>query len=136
MEKYYTKQDLENAYEIGRYQSNIHNIDTFENFEEYFNQLENVGKEMISKELVADILYENGIDDSEIDETIEYYISKNSPKVVEEKIPITYGTIKNTCGWSKWCDVVGGNHYMVWDCGDSNDDYILYCTKSQFQKLF
>jgi len=132
MEKYFTKEDLKNAYEIG----SKYGYDGGIVFEEYFNDLENVGKEMISKELVAEILYENGIDDSEIDETIGYYISKNSPKVEEEIVPITYGTIKNTCGWSKWCDVTNGNHYVINEWGEYPIDTIFYCTKSQFQKLF
>lgn len=133
MEKYYTKQDLENAYNEaignGYYDNGI-------SFDDYFNQLENVGEEMISKELVADILYEHGVDERDINKTIEYYISKNSPKVVEEKVPITYGTIKNTCGWSKWCDVTNGNHYAINEWGDYPIDTIFYCTKSQFKKLF
>jgi len=145
MEKYYTKKDLENAYEIGRYQSNILNFETFENFEEYFNQLENVGKEIFSKKDVENILKgfikENSttpnIDVDLVEEFIEDYIKDNSKnKIFEEKIPITYAMIKNTCGWSKWCDATNGNHYAINEFGDFEDAYVLYCTKSQFEKLF
>lgn len=50
----------------------------------------------------------------------------NIPKVniieeVEATIPVTLATIKNTCGWSDFCDVTGANHYALkeWTIEDS-----------------
>lgn len=42
------------------------------------------------------------------------------PEVIEETIPVTLGTIKFICGWSEFCDVTGGNHYMLkeWNVSD------------------
>lgn len=39
----------------------------------------------------------------------------------EKKIPITLHTILNTCGWTEYCDVTGGNHYMLreWSVSES-----------------
>ncbi len=38
----------------------------------------------------------------------------------EEEVPVTLATIKNTCGWKKYCDITGANHYMLneWDVSD------------------
>ena len=142
MEKYFTKEDLKNAYDEslgnGYYDNGI-------NFEDYFNQLKNVGKEMFSKEDVQNILKEFVKENSTtpkmdielVDEFIEEYIKDNSPKeIVEELIPITYSTIKNTCGWTKWCDVTNGEYWSIREFGEYDNNHILYCTKSQFQKLF
>lgn len=53
---------------------------------------------------------------------LEEYIDelKNPKPVEEETVPITLGHIKRTCGWSKFCDVTGGNHYMLkeWSVSD------------------
>jgi len=142
MKKYYTKEDLKNSYNDASLNAYYDNGIMFS---EYFNQLENVGQEMFSKEDVENILKgfikENSttpnIDVDLVEEFIEDYIKDNSKKeIVEEKIPITYGTIKNTCGWSKWCDITNGNHYAINEWGDFEDSYIFHCTKLQFQKLF
>lgn len=63
----------------------------------------------------------NGSDLSEYKTIIHIGINNfKSIEVVEETIPITYGLIKNTCGWSRYCDVTGDNHYAVkeYDIGD------------------
>lgn len=36
-----------------------------------------------------------------------------SSEVEEVTIPITYGLIKNTCGWGRYCDVTNGNHWAA-----------------------
>lgn len=55
-----------------------------------------------------------GMDTSIATEISDYL---ESLKVEEETIPVTIATIKNTCGWSRYCDVTGKNHYMLkeWD---------------------
>jgi hypothetical protein len=52
----------------------------------------------------------------------------------EETIPITLGLIKNTCGWSEYCDVTGGNHYMLkeWNVEDTE---IFHVKKSHAKQL-
>lgn len=45
---------------------------------------------------------------------------KNPKPEKEDTVPITLGLIKASCGWSKYCDVTGSNHYMLneWDVSD------------------
>ncbi len=40
--------------------------------------------------------------------------------IKEDTIPVTYGMIKNSCGWSEFCDVTGNNHYAVKEFGMSD----------------
>lgn len=53
----------------------------------------------------------------------------------EKTIPITYGLIKATCGWSKWCDVTNGNHYAINEFGDYEDREVFYITETQAKQL-
>lgn len=46
----------------------------------------------------------------------------------EETVPVTFYTIKNKCGWSKYCDVTGGNHYAINE-GCSPDDREVFDVK-------
>lgn len=70
----------------------------------------------------------------DVDDYIESLSSK--PKKEKEKeIPITYGLIKATCGWSKFCDVTNGNHYAINECGDYKDREVFYITESQAKQL-
>lgn len=34
-------------------------------------------------------------------------------EVQEKTIPVSLGMIKEICGWTKYCDVTGANHYML-----------------------
>lgn len=64
------------------------------------------------------------------------YIESLKPQPKEEKeIPITYGLIKATCGWSEFCDVTGGNHYAINEWGDFEDREVSYITESQAKQL-
>jgi hypothetical protein len=56
-------------------------------------------------------------------------------KEEEKTIPITYGLIKATCGWSKWCDVTGGNHYTINEWGDYPLNEVFYITESEAKEL-
>lgn len=73
----------------------------------------------------------------DLDTLIENYLEslKETPKEVET-IPVTYGMIKQTVGWSRFCDVVGGNHYAINEWGHPDDSTIYRITKDQFDKLF
>jgi hypothetical protein len=51
----------------------------------------------------------------DFDEWLDEYLKPK--EVVEKTVPITYGMIKNSCGWSRYCDVAGGNHYAVKEYG-------------------
>ena len=63
-----------------------------------------------------------------------YNIDEQYIEVEEETIPITLGLIKNTCGWSEYCDVTGGNHYMLkeWNVEDTE---IFHVKKSHAKQL-
>jgi hypothetical protein len=55
-------------------------------------------------------------------------------KEEEKEIPITLGMIRASCGWSRYCDVTGGNHYMLKEW--SVDDNEIFRTKeSHARKL-
>lgn len=56
-------------------------------------------------------------------------------KIEEKEIPITYGLIKATCGWSKFCDVTDNNHYAIKEWGDYKDNEVFYITESQAKQL-
>ena len=42
--------------------------------------------------------------------------------IVKETISVSLGTIKAVCGWSKFCDETGGNHYMLKEWSVDNDE--------------
>lgn len=56
-------------------------------------------------------------------------------KIEEKEIPITYGLIKATCGWSRFCDVTNHNHYAVKEFGDYQANGVFYITESQAKQL-
>jgi len=115
--------------------------------------------------MVEDDRYENDVDVTiSIDESIirltmatnktQYYVVKPSelrklykflqenqdllvePEVEEKNIPVTYATIKNTVGWSKFCDVTENNCYAINEFGDFDLNEIFYITQSQFKELW
>ena len=72
--------------------------------------------------------------DAPLDE--DEYIESLKQKPEEGKtIPITYGLIKATCGWSKWCDVTRGNHYSINEWGHYPDNEVFYITETQAKQL-
>ena len=54
---------------------------------------------------------DNGLGWDKIPQFIQDNFS--AKEIKEETIPVTLFTIKNGCGWSEYCDVTGGNHYML-----------------------
>jgi hypothetical protein len=73
----------------------------------------------------------------DMDELLDEYIESLNPKPVEEKtIPITYGMIRGTVGWLKFCDVTGDNHYAVKEWGHPSDNEIYEITQEQYDELF
>ncbi len=72
--------------------------------------------------------------DAPLDED-EYIESLNPNKEKEELIPITYGFIKNTFGWSRFCDVTNYNHYAINERGEPDLNDIFNVTKEQLDKL-
>ena len=97
---------------------------------------------------IADLAYEETrchLDDSPIASFVEWLQNKfpngviidpNYEEVKEEEkeIPITLGMIRASCGWSRYCDVTGGNHYMLneWSV---NDNEIFRTKESHARKL-
>ena len=71
--------------------------------------------------------------DAPLDE--DEYIESLKPQPTEKTIPITYGLIKATCGWSKWCDVTDGNHYAINEWGEFEPGETFYITESQAKQL-
>mgnify|MGYP000926870903 CR=1 FL=1 len=57
-------------------------------------------------------------------------------KIEEPTIPVTYGMIKNTVGWSKFCDETLHNHYTINEFGDYDLTHIFHITKTQYEKLY
>jgi hypothetical protein len=53
----------------------------------------------------------------------------------EELIPITYGFIKNTFGWRRFCDVTNHNHYAINERGEPDLNDTFNVTKEQLDKL-
>jgi hypothetical protein len=64
----------------------------------------------------------------------EFIESINKVEVEEDTIPITLGHIRNTCGWSRYCDITGSNHYMLKEFSVS-DREIFDVKKSDAEKL-
>lgn len=58
------------------------------------------------------------------------------PKIEEPTIPVTYGMIKQTVGWSRFCDETKHNHYAINEFGDYDLTHIFHITKTQYEKLF
>jgi hypothetical protein len=65
----------------------------------------------------------------------EYIESLNPKQDDEELIPITYGFIKNTFGWSRFCDVTNHNHYAINERGEPDLNDTFNVTKEQLDKL-
>lgn len=76
---------------------------------------------------------DNSYDD--LVEALNEYLESLKPQIKEKTIPITYGLIRATCGWSKWCDVTGGNHYAINEWGEFEPGETFYITESQAKQL-
>ena len=70
---------------------------------------------------------------TEFDEWFESWKRKDD-EVEEVKLSFPLWLIREKCGWSKWCDVTGNNHYMLNEYSVHNDT-TFYCTRSQAEKL-
>ena len=56
-------------------------------------------------------------------------------KVEEKEIPITYGLIKATCGWSEFAEKTNRNVYVIKEFGEYEANEIFYITESQAKQL-
>ena len=56
-------------------------------------------------------------------------------KVEEKEIPITYGLIKATCGWSEFAEKTNRNVYAINEFGDYEANEVFYITESQAKQL-
>src|SRR5574343_1092677 len=69
------------------------------------------------------------------DKIPEFIQDKFSKKEIEEEtIPVTLFTIKKVCGWSEYCDVTGGNRYMLNEHSVPNSE-IFHVKLSHAKKL-
>ena len=64
----------------------------------------------------------------------EYPTTTDIEEKEEKKIPITFYQIKKV-GWSKFCDVTGGNHYAINEGYSPEDSEIFYITEEQAKQL-
>ena len=56
-------------------------------------------------------------------------------KIEEKEIPITYGLIKATCGWSEFAEKTDRNVWAVKAFGDYEANEVFYITESQAKQL-
>ena len=56
-------------------------------------------------------------------------------KEEEKEIPITYGLIKATCGWSEFAEKTDRNVYVINEFGDYEANEVFYITESQAKQL-
>lgn len=84
-------------------------VSQYEEVIELIKKREQIEKEIMTIDEIALVEYE--LQKLQLDEVIEE----------EKTIPVTIATIKNTCGWSKYCDITDANHYMLkeWNVADS-----------------
>ena len=71
---------------------------------------------------------------TEFDEWFESWSEKVVIEEKEEDLPFMLWFIKEKCGWSRWCDVTGSNHYMLNEYTIDDTD-VFYCTRSQAETL-
>lgn len=90
--------------------------------------------------------YKAGVFDSNMDSDVindvERYFDdyldnlKKSKETKEEKtIKIYYSWIKYNCGWSKYCDITGSNHYAINEFGEPDDDEYYEVTLTEAKEL-
>lgn len=70
-----------------------------------------------------------------LDESSSWDEIEEKEKEEEKTIPLSYGVIKVTCGWSKFCDVTGNNHYAINEFGDFEEKHNFYVSKTQLSQL-
>ena len=57
------------------------------------------------------------------------------PEDEEKEIPITYGLIKATCGWSKFVETTDRNVWAINEFGGYEPNEVFYITESQAKQL-
>ena len=68
-------------------------------------------------------------------EILEDFLLNGFAEEKEKEIPITYGLIKATCGWSEFAEVTNRNVYTVKAFGDYEANEVFYITESQAKQL-
>ena len=53
----------------------------------------------------------------------------------EKEIPITYGLIKASCGWSEFAEKTNRNVYAINEFGDYEANEVFYITENQAKQL-
>ena len=103
-------------------------------------------KEQIAEAIIANVdirgidleSYRYKLEDGDLYKALYKLFDAEIPEEKNEEptIPVTYGMIKNTVGWSKFCDETNYNHYAINEFGDYDETHIFHITKTQYQKLF
>lgn len=77
----------------------------------------------------------NNYFDAPLDE--DEYIESLKETVTEKKkeIPITYGLIKATCGWSKFAETTDRNVWAINEFGEYEPNEVFYITETQAKQL-
>lgn len=104
-----------------------------------FRELSNNWTEYDSDVEVPSYPFEKSFDDllNDVEEWIEEFATTiDDIEAQKTAIPVTYGMIKATCGWSRFCDVTGFNHYSINEWGDYKENEIFSIPKEQFERLF
>ena len=68
-------------------------------------------------------------------EILEDFLLNGFAEEKEKEIPITYGLIKATCGWSEFAEVTNRNVWAVKAFGEFEPGETFYITESQAKQL-
>jgi len=77
-----------------------------------------------------DSYFDKPLDEDEYIDSLKEKVEKDN-----ETIPITYGLIKATCGWSKFAEVCDKNVYAINEYGDYEPNEVFYITEIQAKQL-
>lgn len=75
------------------------------------------------------------------DDELWQYLSKEKREAIDQEIrdrecvPITYFQIKEGPGWSRYCDVTGGNHYALNEGFEPKDSEVFRIQRKHARKL-
>ena len=73
--------------------------------------------------------------DNAFDEYLSILEKKRNKEKEEPMLKIYYVWIKYNCGWSKFCDITGGNHYAINEFGEFDDNDSFDISLSQAERL-
>ena len=138
--KTYTEEELRNAYVV-----NQENGEWFPAFEKRNNAMKTYTEEDVKNltlNAMISVMQEYSFHNESTvvkfhEEWVNEYIESSNPQPKEEnKIPMTYGFLRNRISWEKFCDITGIDYYAKREGYEIKDDEIFYFTESQVKDLF